>query len=132
MTLIGYLHAVRYDVDIISAVNLETGDRVVFGINIPVLTNRRKDAKAGDYPPAGTLTGELLQTVTSETAAQIVLQEFREAMGFAIGTGFYCYRAIEAMMQSIRTSDTEKETSGSKFWAIYLGGIIFCRGSLHF
>jgi hypothetical protein len=109
--LIGYLHAVRYDVDIISAVDLETGDRVVFGINIPVLTDRRKDAKAGDYPPLGSLPGELLQTVTSELAAQIVLQEFREAMGFAIGTGFHCYRAIEAMMQSIRTSDTEKEAT---------------------
>jgi hypothetical protein len=109
--LIGYLHAVRYDVDIISAVDLEKGDRVVFGINIPVLTERRKDAKAGDYPPLGSLPGELLQAVASEPAAQIVLQEFREAMGFAIGTGFHCYRAIEAMMQSIRTSDTEKEAT---------------------
>jgi hypothetical protein len=108
--LIGYLHAVRYDVDIISAVNLETGDRVVFGINVPVLTDRRKD-ESRDYPPTGSLPADLLQMVTSEPAAQIVLQEFREAMGFAIGTGFHCYRAIEAMMQSIRTGDTEKETT---------------------
>ena len=107
--LIGYLHAVRYDVDIISAINLQTGDRVVFGINIPVLTDRRKNAKTGDYPRK--LDGQLLQTVMSELAAQVVLQEFREAMGFAIGTGFHCYRAIEAMMQSIRTSDIEKETT---------------------
>jgi hypothetical protein len=103
--------AVRYDVDIISAIDLETGDRVVFGINIPVLTARRKNAKAGDYPPPGTLPEDLLQTIMGEPAAQIVLQEFREAMGFAIGTGFHCYRAIEAMMQSIRTSDSEKETT---------------------
>ena len=109
--LCGYLHGIRYDIDIISAVDLETGDRVVFGVNIPVLTERRKDAKAGDYPPPGSLPGELLQAVKSEPAAQIVLQEFREAMGFAIGTGFHCYRAIEAMMQSIRTSDTEREAT---------------------
>jgi hypothetical protein len=106
--LIGYLNAVRYDVDIISAVDLETHDRVVFGINIPVLADRRRNAKAGDYPGPGSLPGDLLQTVTSEPAAQIVLQEFREAMGFAIGTGFHCYRAIEAMMQSIKAGDSEK------------------------
>ena len=46
--LIGYLQALRYDIDLISAANLDTGDRVVFGINIPVLTDRRKNAKAGD------------------------------------------------------------------------------------
>ena len=111
--LIGYLHAVRYDVEIISAVDLESGERIVFGINIPVLTDRRKDAKAGHYPPFGTIPGELLQTVMREPAAQIVLQEFREAMGFAIGTGSHCYRGIEAMMQSIRTGDAEKEATSS-------------------
>jgi hypothetical protein len=108
--LAGYLHAVKYDVDIISAINSETGFGIIFGINIPVLTDRRKDGN-GLYPPFGTLPAELLQTVMNELAAQIVLQEFREAMGFPIGTGFHCYRAIEAMMQSIKTSDTEKEVT---------------------
>jgi hypothetical protein len=69
---------VRYDVDIISAINLQTGDRVVFGINIPVLTDRCKNAKSGDYPRKP--DGHLLQTVMSELAAQVALQEFREAM----------------------------------------------------
>lgn len=127
--LIGYLHGVRYDVDIISAVDLETGDRVVFGINIPVLTDRRKGAKAGDYPPPGALPVELLQKVTSEPAAQIVLQEFREAIGFAIGTGFHCYRAIEAMMQSVRTNDTEKEATA---WDRLRQHLCLDRGAIDF
>lgn len=127
--LIGYLGAVRYDVDIISAANLETGDRTVFGINIPVLTDRRKHAKAGDFPSPGSLPKELLQTVTGEPATQIVLQEFREAMGFAIGTGFHCYRAIEAMMQSVKTSDTEKDGSA---WDRFRQYLCVDRGAIDF
>jgi hypothetical protein len=127
--LIGYLHAVRYDVDMISGVDLETDAKVVFGISIPVLSNRRQHAAKGAYPESGTLPREILQVVTNSPHAQIALQEFREAMGFAIGTGFHCYRAIEAMMQSIKTSDEEKDATA---WDRLRQHLCIDRGAIEF
>lgn len=39
---------------------------------------------------------------------QLILGDFRDAMRRPAGTGFYCYRAIESMMQVVR-GDSEKE-----------------------
>lgn len=108
--LVGYLHAIRYDVEIIAAHHLDSGSQVVFGINIPILSDRRATAGPSAYPSVGALPLELLNTLGSEPASQVVLQEFREAMGFAVGTGFHCYRAIEAMMQSFKTDGVENES----------------------
>jgi hypothetical protein len=44
----------------------------------------------------------------------LILQDFREAIQIARGTGFFCYRAIEAMMQSMKAADSENE--GSLSW----------------
>src|SRR5208282_5342029 len=39
--LIGYLNGIAYDVDLISAVCRDTGERCVFGPAIPILSQRR-------------------------------------------------------------------------------------------
>jgi len=39
----------------------------------------------------------------------MALADFREAMRLAIGTGFFCYRAIEAIMQSMKAADQDKD-----------------------
>lgn len=102
---IGYVEAVNYDLDFISAVSLDTGEGVVFGIKIPAI------AEARDPKKSGTISGDLLIAVVNEPAAQIALADFREAMRVPVGTGFFCYRAMEAIMQAIRSSDAEKEAN---------------------
>jgi hypothetical protein len=100
---IGYVEGLNYDLDFISAASLETGEGTIFGIKIPVI------AEARDPKKLGTISSDLLIAVISEPAAQIALADFREAMRVPAGTGFFCYRAIEAIMQSIRSSDAESD-----------------------
>jgi hypothetical protein len=42
----------------------------------------------------------------------MVLSDFQRAMRDPVGTGFYCYLAIEAMMQSMKTENIERDASG--------------------
>jgi hypothetical protein len=43
----------------------------------------------------------------------MVLGDFREAMRWPIGTGFFCYRAIEAIMHSMKATESEDEATVS-------------------
>jgi hypothetical protein len=103
--LISYQTACGYEVEIVSAVCHETDEWEVFGINIRMLAAQRK--------VQGTLAMEadLLIAVTSSAAAQVVLANFRAAMRVPVDTGFFCYRAIEAMMQSMKSTPGEKDGS---------------------
>ncbi len=103
--LIGYLHGIRYDVDIISTTSLDTGDRCIFGIGIPILVERRKAGRTGS------ISANMLITVGKEIPAEMILADFRRAMGHAVNTGFYCYRAIETMMQSMKVKDNENHAT---------------------
>ena len=106
--LVGYKYGIGFDVDIISGVCQETGEWEVFGIGVPVLRNRRKPE---DFGP---IDGKLVEAVHRDVPAQIALTDFREAMRVPVGTGFFCYRAIEALMQSMRANP--KEDAGSVSW----------------
>lgn len=101
--LVGYTRGCYLDVEIISAVSQETNDWAVFGIEIPVLASRREDKQIG------VLDAQLIKAVGTSIPAQIVLADFREAMGMPVGTGFFCYRAIEAMMQSMKAAPQEND-----------------------
>jgi hypothetical protein len=94
--LVGFKQGCCFDVEVVSAICRDTNDWAVFGIEIPVLKARR------DAGQIDAIEGELLKMVAQSTAARIVLAEFREAMRVPVGTGFHCYRAIEAMMQSMK------------------------------
>jgi hypothetical protein len=100
--LIGYKAACCFNVDIRSAVCRENDDWYVFGIDIPVLVETR----AGQPRE---IDVALLQAIAQNPAAQFVLEEFANAIRFPIGTGFYCYRAIEAMMQFMKVDEAENE-----------------------
>lgn len=102
LDIIGYQHGLSFDVEIISASHSTSDDKVIFGINIPILSNRRKGAQLTE------LSADTLIAVGKEPHAQMVLADFREAMRNPTGTGFFCYRAIEAMMQSMRNGVDEK------------------------
>ena len=102
LDLIGYQQGVSFDVEIVSAVNSIDKTKCVFGIAIPVLQQRRKDSQLNQ------LSTDTMIAIAKEPHAQIVLADFREAMRIPTGTGFFCYRAIEAMMQSMRNGSEEK------------------------
>jgi hypothetical protein len=59
----------------------------------------------------GTIQSDLIIAVGTNVSAQMVLADFREAMRVAVGTGFFCYRAIEAMMQSMKGADITSDNS---------------------
>jgi hypothetical protein len=96
--LVGYERGCWFDVEVVSAIRRDTNDWSVFGIEIPVLASRRKKG------PIGAIDGAVVGAIIHEPATQLVLADFREAMRNPVGTGFFCYRAIEAMMQSMKTS----------------------------
>lgn len=102
--IIGFERGYYLEVEIISAVSQETREWIVFGIEIPVLASRRRTREID------LLNVPLLNAVAKNIPAQQVLADFREAMKVPVGTGFFCYRAIEAMMQSIKVKPEEKDS----------------------
>jgi hypothetical protein len=100
--LIGYNAACCSSVEIKSAVCQSDQAWQVFGIDIPVLS------KAREGKPMQ-IESAVLQAVGANPEAQMVLGDFTNAMRFPVGTGFYCYRAIEAMMQFMKESEGEDE-----------------------
>jgi hypothetical protein len=99
---IGYLSGFSFDVDIISP-SCDDGRAVVFGTGIPVLQETRQGKHR-------TVESDRLNSVIADIPSQMVLADFREAIRNAIGTGFFCYRAIEAMMQSVKTTASDKDS----------------------
>ena len=99
--LIGYLNGSSFDVDV-STASSEDGQCCIFGRTIPAIQETRT-------LPQTTIEAELLAVVLQETAAHLVLANFRLAMGNPVDTGFFCYRAIEGMMQSMRPDPKDKD-----------------------
>lgn len=101
--LVGYLRGISFDVEMISAVDRDTDEWRIFGIQIPVLAKRRT---ADVYPIEASVLN-----ATGEPFSQLILADFREAMRLPVLTGFFCYRAVEAMMQSMKVDDNEREST---------------------
>jgi hypothetical protein len=104
--LVGYRRGCSFDVDMISA-TCDDGRSVIFGNQIPVL----QQSTARD---AGPIEHELIAAIRTNVSAQIVLEDFREAMRSPVQTGFFCYRAIEAMMQSMKEREDEGDAPAWK------------------
>ncbi|MCA6112896.1 hypothetical protein [Bradyrhizobium cenepequi] len=103
--VVGYISGCVFDVDIISACCPDTGESHVFGVQIPALAMRKNPHRRPE------IDSDLFLTVSASIPAQMVLRDLQLAMRDAIGTGFYCYRAVEAMMQSMKndTIKTDKQ-----------------------
>jgi hypothetical protein len=98
---VGYHEGISFDVDMISA-TCDDGRTVVFGIGIPTIqANRTDQTRSFDVQRFNPFLGDI--------PAQIALADFREAMRNPVGTGFFCFRAVEAMMQSMKTDPTDKD-----------------------
>jgi hypothetical protein len=62
---LGYERGLAFDVEIISSVCLDTGDRHTFGIDVPVLKQRREDKDTYQLP------ADLLAIIGAEPPAQL-------------------------------------------------------------
>jgi len=104
--LVGYLIGGSFDVDMISATS-NAGSSVVFGIKVPALEVARGAQTTS-------IESELLNAVAQEIPARLVLADFREAIRNPAGTGFFCYRAVEAVMQSMKAHPDKRDAVASK------------------
>lgn len=102
---VGYANALYFNVEISSAVCQETNSWTVFGIDILVLAARRIDSDRQIYT-------DLLIAAAGKPDWDMVMADFRRAMRDPIGTGFYCFRCIETMMQAMKATDTQKDRTG--------------------
>jgi hypothetical protein len=104
--LIGYTYGGHFSVEIVSAVS---GDNwQIFGIQIPAIADRQNPHRKLS------LDSDLVVAVGGSPHAANVLRDYQHAMRDPIGTGFHCYRAIEAMMQAMK-SETVKDDKAA--WA---------------
>ncbi len=95
--LAGFQWGGSFDVDISSAVSDE-GTTVVFGSTIPILTHKRQGQ-------SNSVESGLFFDAVNSIPARMVLANFRQAIRNPVDTAFFCYRAIEAMMQDVKTPD---------------------------
>ena len=102
--VIGYLNGMSFEIDMISAKRNDTSEKIIFGIGIPILLKRRGE-------PRSEIEDNLLIAVAQEPHGQMALADFRHAMRVPEGTGFFCYRAIETMMQSMKLDSSENESA---------------------
>jgi hypothetical protein len=110
--LIGYINGFGYDIETISTICRETGERCIFGFVIPLLSQRRGGVFVQSLDPA------IYSAVLGEVGARIVLANFREAIKVPVDSGFFCYRALDAMMQSVKLNENEKEQKAwGRLWA---------------
>lgn len=109
--LVGYTSGSHFEVEIVSAVCHDNNEWRVFGSEIPALVARTNSLRTNN------IDGTLLQAVERNVGAQMALRDFQRAMRDAVDTGFYCYRAIEAMMQSMRPPG---DTNDNKAWDHFL------------
>lgn len=112
--LVGYTSGNHFDVEIVSAVCRRNDEWAVFGSQIPALVARINPLRINN------IDGILLQAVASNVSAQMVLRDFQRSMREPVDTGFYCYRAIEAMMQSMRPS---ADTKDPEAWDYFLSAL---------
>lgn len=101
--LVGFLTGRRLDVEITSAVSTSDPDNwVIFGNTIPILFKESAD-----------LTNAVLQVALTDSQMAMALADFRKSMPDGTETGFYCYRAIESVMQFFRQDGANDATHWS-------------------
>ena len=93
LQMIGYLKGFAYDFELTRVLNQEPATDYVFGIEIPCLAERGKDVDLSEA------LVKLRETTTGRNGIYLnrCFGDLVSAMKHADDTGFYCYRAIEAL-----------------------------------
>lgn len=100
----GFRGGREHRIDIVSASEEKTGDWHIFGIEIPSLVQRKQN-----QPPE--ISSEEMASYLSDPHAALVLADLRHAMGSQ--SGFYVYRAVETIKQSMaQAGEDERESWG--------------------
>ena len=88
---IGFLKGYGYDAEITQAIILPTNEKYIFGIDIPTLYMLPEKA--------GLSLKDIMSLATNISGHYIrrALADLREATKCPVDTGFFCYRAIEAL-----------------------------------
>jgi len=95
LAVVGYLKGYAYDVEIRRLLNRRLNIDYVFGIDIPCITKRNEEIKLAEEV-------ERIRAKTAGDAGIYLHRCFADliaAMKTPDDTGFYCYRAIEALRQ---------------------------------
>lgn len=101
MDIIGYLYAHAFDVEICSVVK-GNGCKIEFDTSIPCL---KEKACAGSVNIDAVTFASIMQ---DESLSNIILSDFKQAIRWPMQTGFFCYRSIESMMQTMKDEAASK------------------------
>ncbi len=113
LAVVGYLHGLVYDFEITRIICAERNIDYVYGIDIPCLANRVPNESMPDAVA-------LLRRKISGTYGIYVnrcLSDLMSAMRHADDTGFYCYRAIEALRNHCASLSGLQDESKAVQWA---------------
>jgi hypothetical protein len=113
---VGFVFARGYAVEIVQFVAPDLVDDRVFGVDVPALEKLATGA--------GLTMGHLLNLMSTPSTwfFRRALGDFREALRNPTDTGFFCYRAIETLMQehaSRTPSITDKRLKWTNFRTHY-------------
>jgi len=90
---VGFLYGHGYDVEIVQLIRPDSGDPLVFGVDIPVLKPSTPDLTSR--------MNEVMRLFEDPRGAylQNCFADLREAIRSPQDTGFFCYRALESLRQ---------------------------------
>lgn len=112
LSMVGYIEGHAYELEITRVVNQTTGDDYVFGIDIPCLTSLKEGRDTTSE------VQKLWSCCTGDNGIFIhrCLNDLMLAMKNAEDTGFYCYRAIEALRNHAAAEAEILEGKDSEKW----------------
>ena len=112
LQMIGYLKGWAYDFELTRVLNEDTGTDHVFGIDILCLAERGKNV---DFEAALT---KLKEKTMGENGVYLYrcFNDLASAMKYANDTGFFCYRAIEALRHHCAAIHSLVDASKSTQW----------------
>jgi hypothetical protein len=114
LDVVGYCNGFGYDVDIVQAVNPETLELQVFGIDVPAVTEFASTARL-DFNAVFKLTGD----GQAGEFLKASLTDLREATKDPRGTGFHCYRAVESLMKCCSSRQSPPPTNSTAAWELF-------------
>ncbi len=116
--LLGFLNGRHYELEIVSAASATNpSETFVFGNAIPALVKNTVHVSTA-----------MLNAALSDGLLASALADFRKSMPDPTEAGFYCFRAIESVMQSFKQGNEEDRLS----WDRMRGALNVDRGAIEF
>jgi hypothetical protein len=112
LQMVGYLKGLAYDFELTRVINQDPATDYVFGIDIPCLVERGKNI---DLNKALTKIREKIKG-RNGIYLNRCLSDLSSAMKHADDTGFYCYRAIEALRHHCAAANSLVDASNAAQW----------------